>query len=210
MLYNVFFSASRRKKDIFLPRANGRQQSPQQGAGVAREEMKKVTTYLYGILALSLVLSLVMTALGIVNSQTAEAAVAVYTPSATLSAEATAMAQPAAAKSDSAVQTPVNTDGIADRPAPEENAEAETSAASETPEPTAASAPTNLGAGLPPCIAVASVLWRLAEPAPLPTPAAGSSQRGLHLTPLNSKRSVSQGCQAWILPADCHRCCSRR
>ena len=104
--------------------------------------MKKVTTYLYAVLALSLALSLVMAALGIVNSQTAEAAAAAYTPSATISAEATA-ATPAAAVPASAIPTPAKTDVSADRPAPEESAAAETPAVSSTPAPTTAPAVSN-------------------------------------------------------------------
>lgn len=95
--------------------------------------MKKVTNYLYAILALSLVLSFVMAVLGIVNTQTAEAAAAVYTPSATLSAEATAAAKPVAKKSASAAQTPAKTDVSMEESAPEKSVVPGTLAASETP-----------------------------------------------------------------------------
>lgn len=99
--------------------------------------MKKVTAYLYAILALSLVLSFVMTALGIVNTQTAEAAAAESTPEATLIAEVTAMAQPAATEPPGANPTRANVAVTVDKPVPEESTAAETPAASETPVPTA-------------------------------------------------------------------------
>ncbi|MGI5918778.1 MAG: right-handed parallel beta-helix repeat-containing protein [Christensenellales bacterium] len=95
--------------------------------------MKKVTNYLYAILVLSLVLSFVMAVLGIVNTQTAEAAAAVYTSSATLPAEATAAAKPVAKKSASAAQTPAKTDVSMEESAPEKSVVPGTLAARETP-----------------------------------------------------------------------------
>ncbi len=147
--------------------------------------MKKVTNYLYAILALSLVLSFVMAGLGIVNSQTAEAAAAAYTPSATLSAEATAAAntpsvtlqadvtaaaKPSATASVSAVPTPAKADASAEGPAPEEDAAPETPAVSETPAASNAPEPTATpAASEKPEPTAASAVSETPEPTPEPS-----------------------------------------
>jgi hypothetical protein len=147
----------RRRKDIFLTSGadepakdtvlKPKECALRHGAVNRPEEiMKKKINYLYAVLALSLIISIAMGALGLINTQTAEAAAAAATmaPTATYEAEVTAMAQPLATETSAptAVAVPAYTAAIASTldAAPVESEATATPAASETPAATAAPA----------------------------------------------------------------------